>query len=110
MIISDFFLTDAREAEEAKRDFKLFVKLAWPVIEPGREFVNGWHLDAICEHLTAISDGEIRRLLVNMPPRHGKSSLISALWSAWLLLNNPAIRLLCGSYALNLATRDNLKT
>lgn len=89
--------------------FDKFVEQAWPIIEPGRPFVGGWHLDAICEHLTAVYDGEIKRLLVNMPPRHGKSSLISVLWSAWLLLKNPAIRLLCASYALNLATRDNLK-
>src|SRR6266567_4806297 len=97
-------------AREARDDFKLFVRLAWHVIEPGRPFVPGWHLDAIADHLTAVSNGEISHLLVNMPPRHGKSSLISALWSAWLLLNTPAIRLLCASYAMNLATRDNLKT
>lgn len=89
--------------------FDEFVEQAWHIIEPGRPFVGGWHLDAICDHLTAVYNGDIKRLLVNMPPRHGKSSLISVLWSAWLLLNNPSIRLLCASYALNLATRDNLK-
>ena len=99
----------AIEAERARRDFALFVKLAWPVIEPGRPFVPGWHLDAIAEHLQAVHTGDIKRLLVNMPPRHGKSSLISSLWTAWLLLNTPSIRILCGSYAMNLATRDNLK-
>ncbi len=98
------------DAYDARFNFRLFVPLAWPIIEPGRSFVPGWHLDAIADHLTAVSNGQIKRLLVNMPPRHGKSSLISALWSAWLLLNNPAIRLLCASYAMNLATRDNLKT
>lgn len=97
------------EAEKARRDFRLFLKLAWPVIEPGRPFVPGWHLDAIAEHLQAVSEGQITRLLVNMPPRHGKSSLISVLWSGWLLLNNPSTRLLCASYALNLAIRDNVK-
>ncbi len=97
-------------AREARDDFKLFVRLAWHVIEPGRPFVPGWHLDAIADHLTAVSRGEISHLLVNMPPRHGKSSLISVLWSTWLLLNTPSIRLLCGSYAMNLATRDNLKS
>jgi predicted phage terminase large subunit-like protein len=97
------------DAGTARRDFKQFVKAAWPQIEPGRPFVSGWHLDAIADHLEAVSCGNITRLLVNMPPRHGKSSLISVLWSAWLLLNNPAIRLLCASYAMNLATRDNLK-
>lgn len=69
----------------------------------------GWHLDAIAEHLQAVYEGHILRLLVNMPPRHGKSSLISVLWSGWLLLNNPSTRLLCASYALNLAVRDNVK-
>jgi len=102
-------LSEQIQAEKARRNFTLFVKEAWHVIEPSTPFVPGWHLDAICEHLTAVSNGQILRLLVNMPPRHAKSSIISALWSAWLLLNNPSIRLLCGSYAMNLATRDNLK-
>jgi predicted phage terminase large subunit-like protein len=93
----------------AQRNFSEFVKQAWPIIEPGRPFVSGWHLDAIADHLQAVARGDIKRLLVNMPPRHGKSTLISALWSAWLLLNNPSIRLLCGSYAMNLAVRDNVK-
>jgi predicted phage terminase large subunit-like protein len=97
------------QAEKARRSFALFVKDAWHVIEPGRPFVAGWHLDAIAEHLQAVSSGQIKKLLVNMPPRHGKSSLISVLWSDWLLLNNPSLRLLCASYALNLATRDNVK-
>jgi predicted phage terminase large subunit-like protein len=98
------------DAEIARADFKTFVRVAWPEIEPGRPFVSGWHLDAIADHLEAVSRGDIPRLLVNMPPRHGKSSLISVLWSAWLLLNNPAIRVVGASYAMNLATRDNLKT
>jgi predicted phage terminase large subunit-like protein len=97
------------QAERAKKSFSLFAKEAWHVIEPGRPYVGGWHLDAIAEHLEAVSHGHIKKLLVNMPPRHGKSSYIDVLWSVWLLLNNPSIRLLCGSYALNLATRDNLK-
>ncbi|OLD63758.1 MAG: hypothetical protein AUF65_01235 [Chloroflexi bacterium 13_1_20CM_50_12] len=107
-----FELSKIREDKSADIEippFAQFVEEAWPVIEPGRPFVPGWHLSAICEHLTAVSEGQIKRLLVNMPPRHGKSSLITVLWSVWLLLNNPAMRLLCGSYALNLATRDNLK-
>lgn len=96
-------------AERARRDFKLFVEDAWHVIEPGKPFVPGWHLDAIAEHLQAVAEGKITRLLVNMPPRHGKSTLISVLWTSWLLLNDPSTRLLCSSYAMNLATRDNVK-
>lgn len=97
------------EAEECRRSFKCFVQAAWPEIEPGRPYVAGWHLDAIADHLQAVAEGKIKRLLVNMPPRHGKSSLISVLWSVWLLLHDPSCRLLCASYAMNLATRDNVK-
>jgi len=97
------------QAERARKSFALFAKEAWHVIEPGRPYVGGWHLDAIAEHLEAVTHGYIKKLLVNMPPRHGKSTYIDVLWSVWLLLNKPSTRLLCGSYALNLATRDNIK-
>ena len=99
----------AIEAERARRDFALFAKLAWHIIEPGKVYVPGWHLDAIAEHLQAVIEGQIKRLLVNMPPRHGKSSYISTLIHPWSWLQNPSLRWLCASYALNLATRDNLK-
>src|SRR6266702_8063616 len=97
------------DAEEARLDFKLFAQAAWPIIEPGKKFVPGWHLDAIAEHLQAVIKGDIKRLLVNMPPRHGKSSFISTLIHPWSWLHNPSLSWLCASYALNLATRDNLK-
>jgi predicted phage terminase large subunit-like protein len=96
-------------ASLGKRSFRHFFRAAWPVLEPTTTFIDGWHLDAVAEHLTAVSQGEIKRLLVNMPPRHCKSTLISVLWSVWLLINDPSTRLLCASYALNLATRDNIK-
>ena len=99
----------AASADLAKRSLKHFVRDAWPVLEPSTPFIDGWHLDAICDHLMAVSSGDIKRLLVNMPPRHCKSTLISVIWSVWLLLNTPSTRILCASYALNLATRDNIK-
>ncbi len=90
-------------------DFRFFVRLCWPLLESSRSFVEGWHLDALALHLQAVSNGEIKRLLVNMPPRHSKSNFINVLWPVWMWLNNPSIKFLCGSYALNLATRDNLR-
>ncbi len=100
---------DIVEAEDMSRSFKLFAKAAWRLIEPGTSYVGNWHLDAIAEHLQAVIEGDIKRLLVNMPPRHGKSSYISTLIHPWSWLQNPSLRWLCASYALNLATRDNLK-
>ncbi len=109
MLVRDLSPIAELDAYEARFDFKLFVRLAWPIMEPATPFVEGWHLDAIAEHLEAVAAGDIKRLLVNMPPRHCKSSLINVLWPVWRWLQSPALRFLCGSYALNLATRDNLK-
>src|SRR6266542_2570758 len=97
------------QAERARRSFSLFATEAWHIIEPGAPYVGGWHLDALAYHLEAVACGDIHKLLINMPPRFGKSSYINVLWSVWLLLTSPSTRLLCASYALNLATRDNVK-
>ena len=67
-----------------------FVKHAWKVIEPGQPYVHGWHIDFICAHLEAITDGVVldngelyNRLLVNVPPGTMKSLLIGVFWPAW---------------------------
>jgi predicted phage terminase large subunit-like protein len=60
-----------------------FVREAWHVLEPHTRLVWNWHLDAIGEHLTAITDGRINRLLINVPPGSSKSLLVSVLWQAW---------------------------
>jgi predicted phage terminase large subunit-like protein len=83
---------------------------AWKVIEPQTPFTPGWHIDAICEHLEAITDGRIRDLLINVPPRHAKSSVVSVMWPAWEWTFAPHQRYLCASYASVLSTRDSLKT
>ncbi len=108
-MIATLPLSKEIQAERARKSFALFAKEAWHIIEPGKQYVSGWHLDAIAEHLQAVIEGDIKRLLVNMPPRHGKSSYISTLIHPWSWLHNPSLRWLCASYALNLATRDNLK-
>lgn len=96
------------EAEEMRRSLKAFVLGAWPIIEPAR-YVDGWCVDAICEHLEALSRKQIRFLLINIPPRHSKSTICSVIWPTWGWLQNPSDRYLCASYSLNLAIRDNLK-
>jgi predicted phage terminase large subunit-like protein len=60
-----------------------FVREAWRVLEPTATYVHGWHIDAICEHLEAVTRGEITRLLINVPPGSMKSLLVSVLWPAW---------------------------
>lgn len=86
-----------------------FIKFAWGVVEPSQPYVHGWHIDAIAEHLEAVTNGQIKRLIVNIPPRHGKSTLISVLWPAWVWTRDPGTKWLFASYAASLSVRDNIK-
>ncbi|MEY4294327.1 MAG: Aeromonas phage vB AsaM-56, partial [Pseudomonadota bacterium] len=56
------------EREYSKRKLSNFIREAWAVVEPANPYVHGWHIDAICEHLEAVTSGEINRLLINVPP------------------------------------------
>lgn len=95
------------EAEQCRRDFMMFVKEAWQVIEPGTQLLWNWHLDALCIHLQAVAEGKITRLLINIAPGHAKSSVVSVLFPVWCWINDPDIRWLCASHSLDLAIRDN---
>jgi len=86
-----------------------FVRQAWPIVEPGIQFIASWHIEAICEHLEAISAGELRKLLINIPPRHSKSTIVSVMFPMWEWLAQPEQKYLCASYSGNLSIRDNLK-
>lgn len=87
-----------------------FVKQAWDVVEPGIEFVPSWHIQVICEHLEAVSKGQIKRLLINIPPRHSKSTIVSVMWPMWEWVTDPSQKFLAASYSANLSIRDNLKS
>ena len=100
---------DAVRAEKARRRLGEFVRQAWHVVEPATPFVPNWHLDVIAEHLEAVTRGEIRNLLINIPPRHMKSLAVSVFWPCWEWLTWPERRWLFSSYALSLSVRDSLK-
>lgn len=101
-------------AEESKRAAEKslyeFVRQAWSVIEPGVPFVDGWHIRIICEHLEAITNGEIRFLLINIPPRHAKSTIVSVMWPCWEWIHKPEQRYLCASYSGVLSIRDSVNS
>lgn len=86
-----------------------FVREAWHVLEPNNEYIHGWHVDAICEHLEAISNGQINRLLINVPPGTMKSLLSGVFWPAWEWgpLGRPSTRIIGSSYSEDYAKRDN---
>ena len=60
-----------------------FVMEAWHVLEPEAKYIHSWHIDAVCDHLEAVTDGSITRLLMNIPPGTMKSLLVSVFWPAW---------------------------
>ena len=108
----------AIEKRKCEMSLAEFVKAAWHIIEPGQPYVHGWHIDFICAHLEAITDGVLNddgtfynRLLVNIPPGTMKSLLIGVFWPAWEWgpRNMPHMRYVCASHSLDLAIRDSLR-
>lgn len=97
-------------ADGANGGLKLFLRDAWKILEPHTTLVPGWHIDCICDHLEAVTAGDIRRLVIQMPPRHMKSSIVSVIWPVWSWTVDPSKCFLTASYAAELATRDAVKS
>lgn len=95
--------------ELSYRTMRHFVRYAWPAIEGRKPFISGWHIDCICEHLEAVFHRDLTRLIINIPPRHMKSTSASVAFPAWCWLHDPAEQFLLASYAHNLSIRDNVK-
>ena len=81
------------------------------MLEPGQPYIHNWHIDAISEHLEAVTSGEITRLLVNIPPGMGKSLFTSVFWPTWEWgpRDMAHLRYLSASHSQTLAIRDNIK-
>jgi len=92
-----------------RRSLKEFTKNSWQTIEPGRDFYDNWHIDAISEHLQAVVEGKIKRLIINIPPRHMKSISVAVALPAWTWTVQPEKRFLFASYASSLSIRDSVK-
>lgn len=85
-----------------------FVRHFWYILEPATDFVDGWPLWAIVEHLEAVSYNEINRLLINVPPGFSKSLLTNSFWPAWeWAVIQSSTRYVTFSYASTLTERDN---
>lgn len=109
---------DLIEIERAlcSKSFVDFVQLGWHVLEPEKKpgistYKHGWHIDAVAEHLTAVTDGQINRLLINVPPGTMKSLLVNVFWPAWEWGPRRMAwsRFIGASHEESLAVRDNVK-
>ena len=92
-----------------RRSLREFIRSSWGTIEPGRDFYDNWHIDAIADHLQAVVKGDIKRLIINIPPRHMKSISVAVALPAWTWTIQPEKKFLYASYAGSLSIRDSVK-
>lgn len=76
-----------------------FVKMSWHIVEPDVEFVDGWHIHAICDYLEAVYNNRIGDMIINVPPRHMKSLLVDVFFPAWCWTKKSSLKFMCLSYA-----------
>jgi hypothetical protein len=85
-----------------RHDLTSFTRFAFDILQPHAEYHHNWHIDAIAYALAQVDVGNIKRLIINMPPRTLKSHCTSIAFPAWLLGRDPRQKILClhGSNAL----------
>jgi hypothetical protein len=84
-------------------DFRLFVEYVFGLLRPGTPFKPNWHIDAMAHKASQVASGELKRLIIAVPPRNLKSILASVALPAWYLGHNPSERVVCVSYSAELA-------
>ena len=85
-----------------------FIIKTFHTVAPGTVYLHNWHIDLIAEYLEACTRREIKRLIINIPPRYMKSIAVSVAWPAWLLGKNPSEQIVSASYAEMLALKHSV--
>ena len=83
-----------------------FMQMAWSIVEPGTQFVDSWAVGAICEHAQAAVEGEIKKLVINVPPGCSKSRTLGCFLPAWKWARTPDFRWIYAAYGEKLINRD----
>ena len=87
----------------ARKDFMAYCKTVWP------EFIEGNHHKVMAKKFNKLATGKIKRLIVNMPPRHTKSEFASYLLPSWLMGLNPKLKIIQATHTGELAVRFGRK-
>lgn len=100
-----------RLSEGRQKGLRAYSKAIWPILEPATPLAWGWYHDAICDHLAAVTAGDIRKVIINIPPRHSKSTLVSVAWPTWVWgpADYPESRWLFCSYAQSRSLEDAMR-
>jgi hypothetical protein len=105
---SNTMITDARRLDGLLRnDFRAFIDKTFTTLCPGQDYELSWHIEAIAHRLERVRRGEIRRLIINMPPRSLKSIAASVAFPAFILGRDPSRRIICVSYSAELAKKNS---
>jgi|SRR5208282_4437768 len=93
-----------------ERSLADYIQQAWPILNPSTSYRSNWHIDLISEYLQACTKGQIRRLILNLPPKGTKSTQVSVMWPTWSWGpgNQPGTRWMFASYSEMVSTRDSL--
>jgi hypothetical protein len=89
----------------SRTDLYSFVQRIFPVVSAGSPFLPNWHIEAIAYALTLVMRGEIKRLVIAVPPRSLKSICSSVAFPAFVLGHDPTRRIICVSYSEGLARK-----
>lgn len=86
-----------------------YIRAAWEQVEPAITYMHNWHIDAISEHLEAVTKSDIRRLVINIPPGAMKSLTCSVFWPTWVWTHTPSAKFITASFSENIAQRDSYR-
>src|SRR6516162_1136469 len=100
----EYLTLDQYEAA-LREDFASFVARCFRDLNPQAKLAMNWHLEVIAAKLMEVRQGRIKRLIINLPPPHLKSSIASVAFPAWCLGHDPSTQILCVSYAQDLADK-----
>ncbi len=98
-------LTDAQRFALLRADLGAFIRASVGILNPGAPYQHNWHIDLIADRLMRVQKGEIKRLIINLPPRNLKSICASVAFPAWLLGQDPSMKIICASYSSELADK-----
>jgi predicted phage terminase large subunit-like protein len=93
-----------------RQDLSAFSQKVFTTLEPGTVYQHTWHIDHIAWQLSRVARGEVRRLIINVPPRSMKSITVSVGFTAWVIGRDPTQRVICVSYADDLARKLSIDT
>lgn len=91
-----------------RNDLSTFTEEVVNTVSPNANYQHNWHIDLIAEYLLACQRGEIKRLIINIPPRHLKSISVNVAFPAWLLGHNPVEQIMCASYGQRLSEKHHM--